>query len=163
MLEGVFEIVKCEDKLYAHSQTMVESVVQAPEGKDLIAALATANVNRCEILNGEADIDGVVVFDLLFDSADTICLKTSCNFSQTVPIAGAKPRAIGYAQAEVSNVQAEVYAGEIKVSATVDLSAVVNEKNEIKCVTKVAGDGIQTLEKELGMSITAGTGTARTS
>lgn len=111
------------------------------DGVKLLNVTAYACCGRCEVLNNEVIIEGVVNFCAIVSTEDGIKkINRSERFGINEAVEGATPKSYLFASACTNKVRGFNEAGNLMLAASVDISACMITPVEIECFKDVEGD-----------------------
>ncbi len=116
----------------------------------LLTVTANACCNRCEMLNNEVLIEGVVSFCAIVNGENGIKkIERSERFSLNEICHGAVPSAYMFATANCEKVRGYVETGNLMLNCTVNISSLLITPCEIDCYMDIEGDEYRKLQQEL--------------
>ena len=116
----------------------------------LLTVTANACCNRCEMLNNEVLIEGVVNFcAILNDENGVKKIERSERFSLNEVCHGAVPSAYMFANATCEKVRGYVETGNLMLNCTVNISSLLITPCEIDCYMDIEGNEYRKLQQEL--------------
>lgn len=168
-LQLIREKIRLEQPLgVGHAQALVTGEVTLPGGlreeTHVLAARATASVERAEASQGRVNVRGRVMFHVLYTQGDPSrvhAVEATADFVQAVDLPDAQQRAIAHAQAQVARVEARANGGRLNLRAEVDVAARATSLEPVEAITAVEGaDDVQVRTASRKILRTAAAGNA---
>ncbi len=128
--------------------------VSAKELIDDCAKLLTVNAfaccNRCEMLNNEVLIEGIINFCAIIRNDQGIKkIERSERFSINETCQGATPKSYMLATADCEKVRGYIEAGNLMLNSAVNISAILITPVEVDCYQDIDGDEFRKKEQEI--------------
>lgn len=146
------ENIRLEQPLGTGSaQALVTGEVTLPGGlreeTHVLSAQATAAVERAEAAQGRVNVRGRVVFHVLYTQGDPSrvnAIEATADFTQSVDLPGAIPRAVAEAQAQLTRVEARASGGRLSLRAEAEVNARASSLQPVDAVMAIDGtDDVQ--------------------
>lgn len=135
------EIAMCQYLGDAMRQAVVEGEVALPGGLReetvILSAQAMAVVDKTTVQTGRADVDGKVIFHVLYTQGDPTRINTleaAADFSQTIEMPGAKPGMTVPVSLTTEHVEASAQGGRLKLMAILKLYARLFSEEPLRIV-----------------------------
>lgn len=150
-------------------QTVVEGEITLPGGlreeAKVLHVGGMAVLNSSEALPDRVNVDGKVVFHVLYTQGDPnkiLSIEASADFSQSVEIPGALPKMLGLTEAAVEHMEAACYGGRMTLKAILRLATRLLSPMPVSVVTGIKEvEGLQVKAQTLPVQrmISQGSGT----
>ncbi len=136
------EIAMCRYLGSSTRQAVVEGEVALPGGLReetvILSAQAMAVLEKTNLQTGRADVDGKVIFHVLYTQGDPTRINTleaAADFSQTIELAGARPGMTAPVSLTVEHVEAAAQGGRLKLMAILKVFARLFTEEPIRVVS----------------------------
>lgn len=147
-LRGIF--MDCKNEIIKFDAVDTKKILTSVSGKEavspgamVLSCVANACCGRCETLSGEAILEGAVNFTVVLNEEGEIrvCEHTE-RFAVNEKIDGIVPKTKMLSSANAQNVKAIVEAGNLHISANVEICATVISSNEAEVCSEFIGDDV---------------------
>lgn len=151
------ETVKFDCLDTRHITVKVSAKELLEEGAKLLSVTALACCGRCEMLNNEALLEGVVKFCAIYKTAEGEIRKTerSERFGVNETIPGVLPKSYMLAKAEAEKVRGYVEAGSLMLTCSVHITGTLITPCQRELLTGLTGEDIRKKEEKIMLNCVA--------
>lgn len=123
------------------------------DGTKLLTVTAFACCNRCEMLNNEVLIEGIVNFcAIVKNDAGIKRIERSERFSINEMCQGATPKSYMLATANCEKVRGYIEAGNLMLNSGINISALLITPVEIECYVDIEGDEFRKKQQNINLN-----------